>query len=198
MKKIIFIIIAGALGITFFGLVVTFFLLGPIRSEVFSATVELPPPDAGFVLISPDFTNGGPIPRDFTCNGDNIPPTLAWGEPPAGTVSYVLIMDDPDAPGGTWTHWIVYNLPGVIRTIDAQTRPGMRIDDVKVLFGINSWGGQAYRGPCPPSGTHHYFFRLSALDILLGPEENASRNELETLMHGHILGSVELTGTYGK
>ncbi len=198
MKKTIFFIFAGALGIIFIGLVVAFFLLGPIRGEEYSATVELPPPDAGFVLISPDFTNGGPIPQRFTCKGDNIPPTLAWGEPPAGTKSYVLIVDDPDAPGGPWTHWIVYNLPGVIRSIDAQTRPGMKIDDTKVLFGINSWGGQGYRGPCPPSGMHHYVFRLSALDIMPEPEGNASKSELETWMHGHILGSVELTGTFSK
>jgi Raf kinase inhibitor-like YbhB/YbcL family protein len=198
MKKIIFIIIAGALGITFIGLVIAFFLLGPIRGEEYSATVELPPPDAGFVLISPDFTNGSTIPRRFTCAGENIPPTLAWGEPPAGTKSYVLIVDDPDAPGGLWTHWIVYNLLAVTRMVDAQTRPGTRIDDVPVLFGINSWGGQAYRGPCPPSGTHHYVFRLSALDTMPGPEGIASKNELETWMHGHILGSVELIGTYSK
>jgi Raf kinase inhibitor-like YbhB/YbcL family protein len=198
MKKILLFIIAGVLAIIFIGLVTAFFLLGPIHSEAFSATVELPPPDAGFVLISPDFSNGSSIPQRFTCAGENIPPTLAWGEPPAGTKSYLLMVEDPDAQGAPWTHWIVYNLPAETRSLDAQTRPGMQIDDVTILFGINSWGGQSYRGPCPPSGVHHYVFRLSALDIMLGPEDNSSKNELESVMHGHILGSAEIIGTYSK
>jgi len=198
MKKLIFFIIVGTLALTLIALVTAFFLLGPIRGEVFSSSVELPPPDAGFVLISPDFTNGGPIPARYTCDGENHPPTLAWGNPPTGTESYVLIVDDPDAPLGTWTHWIVYNLPAEARTVDALIRPNVQIDNVNVLFGKNSWGKQTYGGPCPSSGTHHYVFRLYALDIMLGPEDKASKNELATRMQGHILGYAELTGTYTK
>jgi Raf kinase inhibitor-like YbhB/YbcL family protein len=172
--------------------------LGPIRGEVFSSNVELPPPDAGFVLISPDFTDGGPIPTRYTCDGENIPPTLAWGEPPAGTESYVLIVDDPDTPLGTWTHWIVYNIPAEEHVIDNLIRPGVQLNDVTILFGKNNWGKQAYSGPCPPSGTHHYIFQLYALDIMLGPKDKATKNELATRMQGHILSYAELKGTYTK
>jgi len=198
MKKIIFLIIMGALAVMLILLVAAFILLGPIRSETFSSVIEMPPPDAGFVLISPDFADGGPIPARYTCDGENIPPTLAWGEPPAGTKSYVLIVEDPDAPLGTWTHWIVYNLPAETRTVDALIRPGVRLNDVTVLFGKNSWGKQAYGAPCPLSGIHHYVFQLYALDILLGPEDKASKNELAARMQGHILSYAELTGTYTK
>jgi Raf kinase inhibitor-like YbhB/YbcL family protein len=198
MKKIILFIIVGGLAVIVIFLVAAFFLFGPIRSEVFSSTVELPPPEAGFVLISPDFSDGGTIPWRFTCNGENIPPTLAWGEPPTGTKSYVLTVTDPDAPGGAWIHWIVYNLPAQIRSIDANTRPGMQINDVTILFGKNSWGKQTYGGPCPPSGTHHYVFQITALAINLGPKNNASINELDAQMRGSILGIAKLIGTYTK
>ena len=184
MKRIIFFIILGALALTLVLASVAFFLLGPKRSEIFSTIIELPPPDAGFVIISPDFTDGGPIPARYTCDGENIPPTLAWGEPPAGTLSFVLIVDDPDGALGTWTHWIVYNLPAETRTVDTLTRPGVLINNVAILFGENSWGNQVYNGPCPPSGTHHYIFQLYALDIMIGPKDKASRNELATRMQG--------------
>lgn len=158
----------------------------------------MPPPEAGFVLISPDFSNDGPIPANYTCDGNNIPPTLAWGEPPAGTKSFILILKDPDAPSGPWIHWIVYNLPPETRTISDLTRPGVQIDGVTVLFGKNSWGKQTYGGPCPPSGTHHYIFQLTALNITLGPKNKATISELTAQMQGSILDTAELTGTYSK
>jgi Raf kinase inhibitor-like YbhB/YbcL family protein len=198
MKKTIFFVVVGAITVTLIALIAVLFLLGPTRSETFSSVIEMPPPDAGFILISPNFTDGGPIPARYTCDGENIAPTLAWGEPPAGTHSYVLVVDDPDAPLGTWTHWIVYNLPAETRSVDALIRPGVQLNDVTVLFGKNSWGKQAYSGPCPPSGAHHYVFQLYALDIMLGPEDKASKNELATRMQGHILSYAELTGTYTK
>jgi len=188
----------GALTLMFILLVAAFILLGTLRGKVFSSSIELPPPDAGFVLISPDFTEGGPIPARYTCNGENIPPTLAWGEPPARTKSYVLIVEDPDAPNGTWVHWIIYNLPAEIRIVDALTRPGVQVNDVIILFGKNSWGKQAYGGPCPPFSTHHYVFQLYALDILLEPEEADTKSDLAARMQGHILSIAELTGTYTK
>jgi Raf kinase inhibitor-like YbhB/YbcL family protein len=197
MKKTIFVVV-GVITVLLIALIAAYFLLGPTRSETFSSVIEMPPPDAGFILISPDFTDGGPIPTRYTCDGENIPPTLAWGEPPAGTKSYVLMVEDPDAQLGTWIHWIVYNLPAETRTVDALIRPGAQLNDVIVLFGKNSWGKQAYSGPCPPSGTHHYVFQLYALDIMLGPEDKASKNELATRMQGHILSYAELTGTYTK
>jgi len=158
----------------------------------------MPPPEAGFVLISPDFTNNGSMPAKYTCDGDNIPPTLAWGEPPAGTKSFILIVKDPDSPSGPWIHWIVYNLQPETRTISDLTQPGVQIDGVSVLFGKNSWGKQTYGGPCPPSGTHQYIFQLSALSITLGPKNKATLNQLTAQMQGSILGTAELTGTYSK
>lgn len=198
MKKTIFFVIVGAITVVFIALIAVLILLSPTRSEIFSSVIEIPPSDDGFALISPDFTDGGPIPARYTCDGENIPPTLAWGEPPAGTKSYVLIVEDPETPLGTWTHWIVYNLPAEIRTVDALILPGVKLNDETILFGKNSWGKQAYSGPCPPSGTHHYVFQLYALNIMPGPEGRASKNELATKMQGHILGFAELTGTYTK
>jgi Raf kinase inhibitor-like YbhB/YbcL family protein len=198
MQKTVFFIVLGITTVSLIGLIAVLLLLGPIRGKVFSSKVELPPPDAGFVLISPSFNNGGPIPARYTCDGENIPPTLAWGEPPAGTISYILIVEDPDAPNGTWIHWIVYNLAPETRTVDALTRPGVRVNDMVVLFGKNSWGEQAYGGPCPPSGTHHYVFQLYALDILLGPQDKDTKNDLAARMQGHILSIAELKGTYTK
>jgi len=197
VKKTI-IIIVGTIALGLIALIAIVFLLKPSRSEIFSGTIELPPPEAGFTLISPDFTEGGPIPSRFTCDGENIPPTLTWGEPPVGTKSFVLIVDDPDAPLGTWTHWIVYNIPAEVRMIDSLYRPGVQINDMPILFGKNSWGNQQYSGPCPPSGIHHYIFQLFALDIMLGPKDNDSKNELVLKMQGHILSYAELTGTYTK
>jgi hypothetical protein len=188
----------GGLAIIAIILVAVFFLFGPIRSEVFSSTVELPPPEAGFVLISPDFNDGEPIPKRFTCNGENVPPTLAWGEPPTGTKSFILTVIDPDAPGGAWVHWIVYNLPAQTRSIDANTRPGMQINDMTILFGKNSWGKQTYSGPCPPTGTHHYVFQITALNINLGPDNKATFSQLDAQMQGSILGTAKLIGTYTK
>ena len=198
MRKPVFFIIMGILAVVVIILAATIFLFRPTRGEVFSNSIEIPPPDAGFVLISPDFNNGSPIPVKFTCNGDNMPPTLAWGEPPSGTISFVLIVKDPDAPGGPWIHWVVYNLPAEARTINDLIRPGVKIDDTTVLFGLNSWGKQTYGGPCPSSGTHHYVFQINALNINLGPENKATINELTAQMQGSILGTAELIGTYGK
>jgi Raf kinase inhibitor-like YbhB/YbcL family protein len=198
MRRLIFFIIVGVLAMMVIFLAVIFYLLSPTHGEIFSSTVELPPPESGFVLISPDFNNDGPIPSRYTCDGENIPPTLAWGEPSSGTKSFVLIVKDPDAPGGPWIHWIVYNLPAETRTINANTRPGVRINDVTVLFGKNSWGKQTYGGPCPSSGTHHYIFQLTALNITLGPENRTTVNELVAQMQGSVLGTAELTGTYSK
>jgi Raf kinase inhibitor-like YbhB/YbcL family protein len=170
----------------------------PNTKQIRKNLIKLPPAEAGFVLISPEFANGGPIPAQYTCDGKNIPPPLAWGEPPAGTKSYVLLVEDPDAPGGPWMHYIVYNLPAQIRTIDFLTKADIKINGIPVLFGINSWGTQGYRGPCPPSGTHHYLFTLSAMDNMTGLGDKASINELASKMQGHILGYAELTGTYSK
>jgi Raf kinase inhibitor-like YbhB/YbcL family protein len=198
MRKPIFFIIIGILAATIIFLVAAFFLFSPTHSQVFSTSIDLPPSEAGFVLISPDFSNEGPIPAKYTCDGENVPPTLAWGQPPAGTKSYIVIVKDPDAPGGTWIHWIVYNLPVGTRSVNALTRPLMQIDDVTILFGKNSWGKQTYGGPCPPSGMHRYVFQVNALSIDLGPKNNEDIDELTAQMQGSILGTAELIGTYTR
>jgi Raf kinase inhibitor-like YbhB/YbcL family protein len=196
-RKIVFIAI-GVLLLAFFASVVILYLLGPTRGATFSSIVEIPSSEAGFSLTSPDFANGEPIPARYTCDGENVPPTLSWSDPPPGTESLALVVDDPDAPLGTWTHWIVYNIPPEVRSMDQSFTPGMQINDAKILFGKNSWGKQGYGGPCPPSGTHRYIFQLFALDILLGPKDRMTKNELSAQMQNHILGFVQIMGIYTK
>lgn len=146
-----------------------------------------------FALTSPAFASGQPIPARHTCTGADLAPELAWDVPPAGTQSLALIMDDPDAPGGTWTHWILFNLPPQTQTLSpAQAVPAGSLN------GKNSWGKAGYGGPCPPFGTHHYYFKLYALDAALDPAEGATRTELLARMDGHVLAVAELMGTYAK
>jgi hypothetical protein len=148
-------------------------------------------------LTSTAFTQGNPIPAVYTCTDRNISPPLAWSDPPAGTQSFALIMDDPDAPGGTWIHWVLFNLPAAARGLAENVPPGDRLPDGS-LSGKNSWGRSGYGGPCPPSGTHRYFFKLYALDGLLGSSAGANAARLVKAMQGHILGTAELMGTYRK
>lgn len=198
MRRKLFFIIVGVLLLVLIASVAIFYLFGTTRGETFSSMVEVPSSEAGFSLASPDFTNGEPIPARYTCAGEDIPPTLTWSDPPPGTRSLAFILDDPDAPVGTWTHWIVYNIPPEVRTMDKSFTPGMQINNVNVLFGMNSWGRQAYGGPCPPSGTHRYIFQLFALDIMLGPKDKMTKDELAAQMQNHILGFIQIMGTYTK
>jgi Raf kinase inhibitor-like YbhB/YbcL family protein len=147
-----------------------------------------------FEITSTAFKQEEPIPPMYSCKGEDISPPLAWGDPPEGTQSFALIMDDPDAPGGTWDHWIVYNLPGDVRELPE----GMERGDLGTTFGANSWGRVDYGGPCPPSGTHRYFFKLYALDTNLELGQGASKNQLQAAMEGHILAESELMGTFSR
>lgn len=146
-------------------------------------------------ITSPDFEHGQPIPALFSCDGEDISPALAWGEAPAGTQSLALIVDDPDAPVGTWVHWVVYNLPPERRGLP-QGVPGIESIEGGGLQGSNSWNRTDYGGPCPPSGTHRYFFKLYALDITLDAGGGLSKKDVEAAMAGHILAQGELMGTY--
>jgi hypothetical protein len=152
---------------------------------------------ASIELTSPAFTEGQPIPERYTCNGENVSPALAWGEPPAGTQSFALIMDDPDAPGGTWDHWVFFNISAFIRSLPEAFPSGDTFPDGS-MGGKNSWGNTGYGGPCPPSGTHRYVFKLYALDEVLAIPPGATRGELEKAMVGHILATGELMGTVTK
>jgi len=150
-----------------------------------------------FTLTSTAFSQGGPIPVKFSCDGEDLSPSLAWTDPPAGTQSFALIMDDPDAPGSTWVHWVLYNIPAARRSLPEAVPSDARLADGS-LHGKNSWGRSGYGGPCPPSGTHRYFFRLYALDAVLDLPAGASSGELTRLMQGHILGQADWMGTYKR
>lgn len=144
-------------------------------------------------LTSPAFEHNAFIPDEFTCHGADYPPPLMWKDPPKNTKSFVLIMDDPDAPMGVWIHWILFNIPANCRELDAA----IDIPD-SAISSQNSWGKTGYGGPCPPSGTHRYFFKLYALDALLSLDETASKHDVEYAMQSHILETSELIGKYSK
>lgn len=156
--------------------------------------------DDGVQVTSPSFQSMTEIPDVFTCHGDDKSPEINWSGIPEEAQSLVLIMEDPDAPLGTWVHWIVYNLPpeisglhegsSIAKSMTNSLPPGASL-------GINSWKRADYGGPCPPTGTHRYFFRLYALDIQLDVE-NPDRKTIDLAMNGHILGQGELVGTYQK
>jgi Raf kinase inhibitor-like YbhB/YbcL family protein len=142
-------------------------------------------------IKSPEFQEGMLMPRKYSCQGDDINPPLEFSGIPANTKSLVLIMDDPDAPMGTWDHWIMFNIPVVSKIGEDSVPAG-------ALEGMNSWGNTGYGGPCPPSGTHRYFFKLYALDKSLGIEEGSSKMLVEDMMKGHILAEARLIGVYKK
>ncbi len=151
-----------------------------------------------FALTSKAFENGGNIPRKFTCDGPDVSPALSWNEPPAGTKSLALISDDPDAPVGTWVHWVAFDIPpgtrelpeGVAKTADL---PGGGKQ------GRTDFGRIGYGGPCPPPGKpHRYFFKLYALDTQLNLKPGSTKADVEKAMKGHILAQAEFMGRYGR
>jgi hypothetical protein len=146
-----------------------------------------------FTLISSAFAQGQPIPRKYTCDGEDISPPLRWNDPPDGTQSFALIADDPDAPVGTWVHWVLYNLPANGR--DLPERAGLPPGSQE---GRNSWKRLGYGGPCPPSGTHRYFFKLYALNTKLNLAAGADKPQLLRAMAGHILTQAETMGVYSR
>ena len=150
-------------------------------------------------LTSDAFANGQSIPAKYTCIGKNISPALAWTEPPAGTQSLTLIMDDPDAPGTTWVHWVLYNISPDMRSLQEDLPITGKNTDPKAIFvGKNSSGMIRYQGPCPPSGTHRYSFKLYALDTQINLLPGAAKDQILKEMEGHILAQSELVGTFSK
>ena len=142
-------------------------------------------------LTSPDFKHNSMMPSELTCDGDGASPELNIEDVPKNAKSLVLINDDPDAPVGTWDHWIVFNMPPTTKKIEKGQEP-------EGLGGKNSWGRTGYGGPCPPSGVHRYFFKLYALDTMLNLNEGAAKKEIESAMQGHIIAKAELMGTYKR
>jgi Raf kinase inhibitor-like YbhB/YbcL family protein len=144
------------------------------------------------VLTSSAFAEGDLIPARHARRGENLSPPLAWNGAPAGTRSFALIVDDPDAPGGDWVHWIVYNLPADLSALPEgiTTPPG------SAAQGKNGWGAAQYDGPQPPSGTHRYVFKLYALDTVLDLGPGATKAALLDAMEGHVLARGQLVGKY--
>jgi Raf kinase inhibitor-like YbhB/YbcL family protein len=169
----------------------------PTSTVTPEASPSVMEPSLPFDLISTAFEQGGPIPAKYSCNGEDISPSLAWGDPPAGTQSLALIMDDPDAPGGTWVHWVLFNISPDLRELQENLPiTGKNQDPNAIFVGNNSWGRADYGGPCPPSGTHRYFFKLYALDTTISLLPGATKQELLSAMDGHILAEADLMGTF--
>jgi len=157
-----------------------------------------PSTGASMNLSSSAFRHQGEIPARYTCDADNTPPALAWSGAPAGTRSYVLIVDDPDAPDPrhprqTWVHWLVYNLPA-----DCTGLPEGKPLPAGARIGRNDWNSAGYGGPCPPIGRHRYFHKLYALDTALPDLKHPTKSQLEQAMQGHVLAQAELVGTYQR
>jgi Raf kinase inhibitor-like YbhB/YbcL family protein len=145
-----------------------------------------------FRITSPAFADGADIPLRHTCDGDNLSPRLTWTDVPEGTRSFALVVDDPDAPGGTFTHWLLYDMPADGRELGQGGATG--------TSGRNSFGRNGYGGPCPPHGDppHRYRFTLHALDVPSLGARNGTREEVNAKIQGHVIGTAQLVGLYQR
>lgn len=148
-------------------------------------------------LTSEAFSDGTMIPKQFTCDGEDLSPPLSWSGLPTETATLALICDDPDAPVGTWDHWVLFNIPASATGLPVNVPSKATLDDGSV-HGNNSWGRLGYGGPCPPGGTHRYFFKLYALDIALNLKTGVTKSQLVKAMEGHILDQGQLMGQYRR
>lgn len=149
-------------------------------------------------LTSAAFNQGDPIPSKYTCDGQNVSPSLKWNGVPAGAKSLALIADDPDAPVGTWVHWVLFDLPAAVNQLPEDV-PQTQYIPGGAKQGLNDFKRLGYGGPCPPPGkAHRYFFKLYALDTVLDLKPGASKKELERAMGNHILAQGQLMGTYQR
>ncbi len=153
-----------------------------------------------FRIKSADFTEGGAIPKKYTCEGDDLSPEISWENAPAGTKSYALIVEDPDAPMGTFTHWVVYDVPASTnRLVRGAGNQAVSKDNMK--NGHTDFGRTGYGGPCPPKGhgRHRYYFKLMALDVAsLGLPSGATKNEVLMAMKGHVLSETTTMGVFQR
>ncbi len=155
-------------------------------------------PAMSLMLTTTAFQPGATIPKKFTCDGPDVSPALSWTDPPGGTQSFALIVDDPDAPMGTWVHWVLYDLPATTREL-AEGVPRQEELPSGARQGRNDFRKIGYGGPCPPPGpAHRYFFKLYALDSKTNLKPGATKADLEMAMKGHILAQAELTGRYQR
>jgi Raf kinase inhibitor-like YbhB/YbcL family protein len=149
-------------------------------------------------ISSTAFENGGDIPKKFTCDGADVSPELSWTGVPPRTESFALIADDPDAPAGTWTHWVIYDVPASKAELEENVSKVDKLPD-GARQGRNDFRKLGYGGPCPPPGKpHRYFFKIYALDAKLNLAPGASKQELEQAIQGHVLATGELVGKYGR
>jgi Raf kinase inhibitor-like YbhB/YbcL family protein len=154
-----------------------------------------------FTLRSPSFPPNGSIPGQYTCDGNDVSPPLAWAEAPTATKSFALIVDDPDAPDPkaprmTWVHWVLYNMPASTVALPEAVAPAALPAGTRQ--GLNDWKRTGYGGPCPPIGRHRYFHKLYALDTVLPDLGSATKAQVEQAMKNHVLATAELIGTYQK
>jgi len=149
------------------------------------------------ILTCPSFEPAEMIPPVYTCDGQDISPPLRWTEAPAGTRSFALVSDDPDAPVGTWVHWVVWNIPASVNSLE-ENQPKKDSLPGGIRQGTTDFRRIGYGGPCPPSGTHRYFFRLYALDALLDLPATTTKAQMEKAMMGHVLAQAELMGKYRR
>jgi len=150
-----------------------------------------------FVLESNAFAYGDSIDPDYTCDGSDVSPQLQWSGAPERTKSFVLISDDPDAPVGTWVHWVYYDIPATVTELREAFPPDEK-PETGGAQGITDFRRIGYGGPCPPGGTHRYFFKLYALDTVLGLASGATKRQVLQAAEGHILAQAELMGTYAR
>jgi Raf kinase inhibitor-like YbhB/YbcL family protein len=183
MRKINILIISMIL-ITFFG------FSGKLM--FYCKTDKMKP---SIIISSKVFTESEPIPARYTCDSENVSPPISWTKGPDSTKTYVLICDDPDAPSKVWVHWVLYNIPSGMLELPEHF---IAADHSGVTSGITDFGTTEYSGPCPPSGVHHYKFKVYALDGELSFKKAASKADVETAMKGHILAEGVLTGTYKR
>jgi Raf kinase inhibitor-like YbhB/YbcL family protein len=153
-------------------------------------------------LESPAFADGAAIPKDYTCDGKDVSPPLAWSGAPGAARSLALICEDPDAPSGTWTHWVIFNIPAAAQGLKEGIPAAEQVDVAPggnaARQGKNDFGKVGYGGPCPPGGTHRYFFRIYALDTQPDLGAGATKARLVDAMKGHLLAEGRLMGTYSR
>ena len=151
-----------------------------------------------FKLNSHSFSDGEDIPKKYSCDGDDVSPELHWADQPPAAKSFALIVDDPDAPSGTWVHWVLFDLPGAAHDLPEGAGKGAPLPS-GAQQGTNDFKKTGYGGPCPPPGkSHRYFFKMYALDARLSLKASATKAEVEKAMQGHILGKGELVGRYRR
>lgn len=178
---------------------VVYFLLTILSAIVYGEKKEYKKAREGEVmrLTSKAFQNEGIIPSLYTCDGGDFSPPLEWTDVPPDVKSFALICDDPDAPMGTWVHWVIFNIPAEARSLEEKI-PKSEVLKNEICQGINDFRKIGYGGPCPPSGVHRYFFKLYALDTILKPEKNVTKDKLLKMIKGHILADAQLIGKYTR